>query len=233
MKGIEERILVIQQGDIQEREKIIREFKPLIYSWASHHCRRSLDWSNDDELSIALLAFNEAMETYNIKKGANFANYANLVIKHRLIDYFKKERRHNNLNYTLENEEGEEYSLADIAAAQENFALENERKARKEEIKIYQQKLQEYHLSFAELVSISPKHKKTRESLIKAALILVNEKNLVAYLQRTKRLPVKELTLLTGLNRKVIERGRKYIIAITLLFLEPELIYLRNFIENY
>jgi len=44
----------------------------------------------------------------------------------------------------------------------------------------------------------------------------------MAYLERTGRLPLQELELATGLSRKVLERGRKYVLALSLIFAHPE-----------
>jgi RNA polymerase sigma factor len=47
-----------------------------------------------------------------------------------------------------------------------------------------------------------------------------------------KLLPIKELTLLSGVNRKTVEKGRKYIIALALIHhYEDEFIYLRSYIS--
>ena len=47
----------------------------------------------DDELSIAMFAFYEAIRSYSPIKGA-FLKYAALQIRSRLIDNYRKERRH-------------------------------------------------------------------------------------------------------------------------------------------
>jgi len=225
---LENSINLIQTGCSTKREEIIEIFKPKILYWASSYCKRSLDWANDDELSIALTAFNDAIDSYEMEKGSNFSAYAKIVIKHRLIDFFRKEQKHKHMPLEIDTEE---FSLVEIRLATENYNREIERQEREQELKIYQQKLSEYGLSFTDLANSSPKHKDTKASLMRASHSLVNEESLVEKFQRTKRLPIKELMLITGLSRKVLETGRKYIIAVSLILLYEEFEYLRDFIE--
>lgn len=53
---------------IDDREKFIEENRDFVYKIASSICKRRLSWQNDDELSIALIAFNKAIETYDKKR---------------------------------------------------------------------------------------------------------------------------------------------------------------------
>jgi len=45
----------------------------------------------DDEVSVGLMAFNEAMDCFDTTKNISFISFAETVIKRRLIDYFRKE----------------------------------------------------------------------------------------------------------------------------------------------
>ncbi|SMB90660.1 RNA polymerase sigma factor [Desulfonispora thiosulfatigenes DSM 11270] len=231
MESIRKFICLIQKGDSLKRERIINEYKGQIHLWANMYCKRYLDWSNDDELSIALGAFNEAIDSFEIKKGSNFLAYAKIVIRNKLIDYFKKEKRHQCLPLEIECND-DKFTPFEIKTAEENYQRETERNERVEEIKLYQERLCEYGLSFSDLVNIAPKHKDTRQSLIKAANILVEEEELAIKLKRTKRLPIKELMIKTGLSRKVLESGRKYIISVAIILFENEFYYLNNFIQR-
>ncbi|WP_176717361.1 RNA polymerase sigma-I factor [Vulcanibacillus modesticaldus] len=230
MINVEELIYSIQNGSERDREKLIEMYKPQILYWTSNLCKRKLDWTND-ELSIALMAFNDAIDSFEVKKGANFSTYAKIVIKHRLIDYFKKEQKHRHLSLTIVDEEETEFTPAEIKLATENYYKELERIERVEELQLYQKKLSEFGISFIELTKHSPKHKDTRKRLTYAAQCLVSDINLVKKFQRTKQLPIKELILMTGLSRKVLETGRKYVVAVSLILLNKEFKHLRSFIE--
>lgn len=229
MQNINEIIDAIQNGSNNKNE-VIERFKPKILYWASNYCKRSLDWSNDDELSIALIAFNEAIDSYEIQKGSSFLTYAKVVVKHKLIDYFKKEYKHRHLSLTIENEEDFEFTPAEIILATENYYKELDRRDRAEELQEFQQILIDFGMSLTDLAKNSPKHKDTRRNLNHSAKCLVSDINLVEKLKRTKRIPINELKLKTGLSKKVLETGRKYIIAVSLILLNNEFEHLRSFI---
>jgi len=52
---------------------------------------RYVAYGQDDELSIALMAFVEAIRSYDVSKG-NFLSFSQNVIKRRIIDYYRKEK---------------------------------------------------------------------------------------------------------------------------------------------
>jgi RNA polymerase sigma factor len=53
----------------------------------------------------------------------------------------------------------------------------------------------------------------------------------MAYLQTHKLLPIKELELLTGIKRKVLDKGRKYLIALALILSKPDFHSLKVFMQ--
>jgi RNA polymerase sigma factor len=64
-----------------------------------------------------------------------------------------------------------------------------------------------------------------------AALRLAADPALLGYLLEKKRMPLKELADTFDLNRKTLERGRKYIIAVTIiLHHQDELPHLKTYI---
>jgi RNA polymerase sigma factor len=52
-------------------------------------CKRYIDPKKDDEFSIGLAAFNEAMLTYSAERGSSFLSFAKLVVKRKVIDYIR------------------------------------------------------------------------------------------------------------------------------------------------
>ena len=206
-----EMLVQAQAGDAAAREEIILAYRPLVFRTASAFCRRPLEWGRDDELSVGLMALNEAIDTYRSEKGASFAFYAQMVIRSRLADYLRRENR--------------QARLAAAAAAQPMAAEPAEEEwlvwERAEEIRRYAQELAEFGLTFRDLVAACPKHRDTRQNLIKAARHLATTP-LFTELKRTKRVPLAELALASGVHRKTLERGRKYIIALALVLGAPE-----------
>lgn len=196
------------------RERLIELHRGFVYKVACEHCRRNLAW-DDDELSVALIAFNEAIDTYDEQRGAPFLGYARLVIKNRLTDYLRKEHRHN-----------ERYVPVEEVRAQELLRQGYEEEIWAEEcaaeISQYESLLSAYGLSLADLVEATPKHRRLRRQLIAAARALVRDRDCLVYFRERKKVPLQELSRITGFPLKVLERGRRYIVGLALVFAHPE-----------
>lgn len=205
-----------KNGNIQVREELLLQAKPFVLGACNKYCSRSLEWGRDDELSIGLMAFNEAIDRFEDKRNIPFLGFARLVIKSRLADYFRREARHKHqpLEYQATNSAPVQL---DAAQAWEIYLQEAEKQERQEEVLEFQQELIQYGISVSELVDASPKHRDSREGLIGVAHQVAETTALMEQLVRTKRLPMKELTLLSSLHRKTLEKGRRYIIAMALL----------------
>ena len=195
------------------------------------YCNRSLEWGRDEELSIGLLAFNEAIDRFEEKRNIPFLGFARLVIKSRLADYFRREARHRHQPLEYQINDSATVQL-DTSQAWENYLQEAERQERQEEVMEFQQELIRYGISVGELVDASPKHRDSREGLLGVAQQVAETTTLMEHLLRTKRLPVKELALMSGLHRKTIEKGRRYIIAMALLLHQKDrFVYLFSYLK--
>lgn len=226
-----------QSGNQLSREKLIRRYSPFVLKTTSKTCGRFVYMGQDDEVSIGLMAFNEAIDCFDDKKNMSFLSFAETVIKRRLIDYFRKEQN-NSKNIPLssfeeEGEEDNEGTLYYIEAKQSHEAYQQNSLAaeRKEEILIYNKKLKEFGLTFAELVRISPKHEDARLRAIEVAQIISRDQELREYLTKRKELPLKSIEKRVGISRKTLERQRKYIIAITLILIN-DFTHLREYVEK-
>ncbi|MEX2414822.1 MAG: RNA polymerase sigma-I factor, partial [Paenibacillaceae bacterium] len=62
-KSLEDTIIKAQTGDKESRQWIIQQYRPFIIRVASHICKQHIEWS-DDEASISLIAFNEAIDRF-------------------------------------------------------------------------------------------------------------------------------------------------------------------------
>lgn len=225
-----QKVIRAQGGDRELREQLLEKYRPFITSAAAGYCRRSLDWANDEELSVSLLAFNEAIDTFRPGTGATFLTYAGLVIRRRLCDFFRKERRAPVL--LSEPQPGEGSVLDTWERAWEQYRQEEQVRERREEIQQYRQELEFYGLTLEEVVRVCPRHRDSRERLQQAALALARDPFLSRRFREQKRVPLQELSRRTGLGRKLLERGRKYIVAVVLVLLHPhEFPYLHGYLE--
>ncbi len=224
-----------QNGDKDAREVLIGKYTPFILRVASGMTGRYVKVGQDDEVSIGMMAFDEAINNYRLDKGVSFLSFAETVIKRRLIDHFRKEGRNSKviLFSSLEkNEEGEDSptTLVDLQQAKANYAAENETRDRQAEIIQYSKILAQYGISFSELVEVSPKHDDARLRAISVAWIIAGNTRYRTYLLEKKTLPLKQLEQEVKVSRKTLERQRKYIIAVVLVLVN-DFHYLKSYVN--
>lgn len=219
-------------GNDLAREKMIQHYKPYIINSAGSIVGRFITWS-DEEASIALLAFNRAIDTYERSKGRTFLNYAYLLIKRDLIDFYRKEKRqiHPPIHIT---QEQEDYSTNQLETKKslESYEQSLQKHELVEEILELSELLKQFNISFHELENFSPKHHDTRETVMKMARDFINERELVDEFLRKKRLPVTAFAKQFGYRKKTIERHRKYLVTIILLLNHPEWRKLNEYIQK-
>ncbi|WP_102344982.1 RNA polymerase sigma-I factor [Bacillus sp. Marseille-P3661] len=228
---IETKVVHAQNGDQLVREQLIRQYQPFVKKTLSKACRRYISESMD-EFSIGLMAFNEAIDKFDNKQGSKFLTFATVVIKRRIIDFIRKESKHNHI--LLAEEEDEEGNSQENYLEQkmsiDSFNAEVESRSRVEEIKEYQRLLSDYDITFKVLTTQCPKHYDARENAKQIAKLVADNIEIRSYLKEKKRLPIKEIELLVSSSRKTIERNRKYIIAMALIYI-GEFHALRSYIE--
>jgi RNA polymerase sigma factor len=230
VQDIEEQIRKIKQGDNLAREDFLESQKPFIFKAACKFSKRFLEWGRDDELAVALIAFNEAIDRFREDSGVPFLAYARMVITSRLTDLSRRENRNAMATVPLP-PPGEGANEVEFARAWDVYCEETAARERVEEIKEFEELLNVYGVSFEDLVKCSPRHRDTRQSLMLAAKTLV-EKGLFEALRDKKKLPLAELEKETGISRKTLERGRKYIIAMSLIiFRRDDFLYLGSYLN--
>lgn len=217
---IEKLVLKARSGDERIRHDLLEQYKPFVKKVVSKACKRYISESMD-EYSVGLLALNEAIDQFNIEQGGKFLSFASVVINRRIIDHIRKESRHNHILFSdEEDEEGNiQENYIERKTSLEKYEIEEERKKRVEEIKEYQKFLQEYGITFEVLSSECPKHIDARENAKIIAKTIAEDEGLRDTLIEKKRLPIKELEGQVSCSRKTIERNRKYIIAIALIYI--------------
>jgi RNA polymerase sigma factor len=233
-RTLEETVCLIQQGDCTLQNELIDSYKPFIAKIVSSVCKRYIRES-DDEFSIGLIAFNEAIEKFSSEKGRSLLSFAEVIIKRRVIDYIRKDSKENNLRLDFGQDSLNEETVGGTSIENElsieHHNKKNDELHRREEIVQFQQKLQSFDLSFLEIMEQSPKHADARKNAMTIAKILVESKDLSMILWEKKRLPIKELENLVHTSRKTIERNRKYIIAMAII-LTGDFHYLRDYIKG-
>ena len=82
--------------DSEAADALIRQYMGFIRSETVKFLHTAPENGHEDELSIAMLAFYEAVLAYEKSRGA-FLPYAARAIKNRLIDHYRTEKRHGNV----------------------------------------------------------------------------------------------------------------------------------------
>ncbi|MCR4442065.1 MAG: RNA polymerase sigma-I factor [Peptococcaceae bacterium] len=230
---------MVQQGQAQQREDLIRRYLPFVLKVASQVCRRFVHVGVDDEASVALMAFNEALDKYDRSQGGSFFAFAESVIKRRMIDYFRKrQREQREIPWSsFFEEEGDRpgciQQLDKLTWEKtRNDIFEQEMsELRRSEIMEYKKRLESFGITLQDLVKASPKHQDARVAAFQVARKIYENDGLRRHLQRTKSLPLKELEPTVGVSRKTMERQRKYIIALTVILMD-EYYFLQEYLRG-
>lgn len=214
-----ERNVLSAKTDENKLADLIEANRAFILRCASDTVHRYVT-DSDDEWSIALMAFAEAVRDYEGEKGS-FHGFAAIVIKRRVLDYLRAQSRYDELAVTpgafedtLDEDEAGGVELRVQQRMAEAAADGDDVSARaREEIAAMQEILGAYGFSFFDLAEASPKTEKTKRSCGKAIRTLIESAVLLAKMRLAHLLPIRELSLASGVVRKILERHRRYIIA--------------------
>lgn len=208
-------LAVNAKEDQQILNKLIQQNEYSIIKYASAATHRYITKS-DDEWSIALLAFTQAVHSYQLDKGS-FLGFAKLMIHRRLVDYCRSQGKYSSeisvdpIVFDTEPEEDDGDITLRLAVAEKVSQKDNGNL--KLEIASVNEIFLSYGFSFFDLTDCSPQAKKTKAACAKAVSYLLQNSLLLSELQSSKLLPLKIIEKNAEVPRKILERHRKYIIA--------------------
>lgn len=207
------------QADAEAEERLIQKYLPFIRAEAAKNVHKAVS-ENDDEYSIAMFAFHEAVKSYRREKGA-FLSYASVLIKNRIIDFYRKERRENG-HYSLDEPqfdgESDATLLDRIDQGRDEIEAYGERLAVKEEILEFCGQLSEYGLTLNDIAENCPKQERTKSACHRALYYARKEAAVMDLFLKNHRVPLKQLSQGAGVERKTLERHRNYLAALLLAF---------------
>lgn len=232
--SINEKVMQIKFSK-EDKNAFIEEYKPFIAASVERFTGKYVSYGRDDELSIGLMAFDEAIVRYDQSKG-NFLSFAKNVIYKRLIDYYRKEKKHQNLTYISEyiSEEDDpedvyEYILS-AQEAQSKYEEQEINELRRQELLQLKDELALWELNFEDIARSSPKHASTKKNYIDIIKYIIDRPELIKKIKTKMYLPVAEIEDGTKLPRKTIERSRNYVIA-AVIILTGDYYCIREFID--
>ncbi len=231
--SIQERVQIIKNGDSNERERLIKDYKPFIINIVSKEIGKFVSDGDCDELSIGLMAFNEALDKFDMDVSNSFFTFAEKVIKSRLIDFYRKEKKNLNtipisyLNEFYEDEEIEEKLFVDHSHANKQDVWE--------EIEDFTKSLKLFEITIEDLIENSPKHVDARRNAAKIAFQIANDEMLMKKIMDSKKMPTTEIEKIYCISRKVLHKNKKFIIAVCIILMSNNDImksYVNNLLEE-
>ena len=206
--------------DESQREALIQSHENLILKTASRASFRYITKS-DDEWSVALCAFSDAIDKYQPEQGS-FLPFSQMLMKRALIDYHRGTASHlteiSTSPFVLEgtDEEPDEWEKSVYLAVVEQ-SREGAERSLQEEITAANEMLQQYGFRFFDLTDCSPQQDKTKQECAKAIRYVLAQSGLLKELEKTRKLPIRAVAAGSGVSKKVLDRYRKYLIMAILI----------------
>lgn len=203
--------------------ELIENHMPFIIKSISDVTGRYVSCENDEELSVGMLGFSEAIERYDNEKG-HFLSFAKLVIASRIKNYLKAENRHQHSSLEELLDKGLEIKDEYLEQKEDNSLLV-------EEINRLKSEISSFGFTLEDLVNEAPKQQATRQNAINLSEKISKEEELTSFMYLKKRLPIKRIVLKFSVTEKVIKRSKKFIIS-AVIILDKNLIALKNWIRK-
>lgn len=202
---------------LENLDALVEKHLPFLIRTVSSVTGRYVSVAQDDEFSVALSAFAEAVERYEPERG-NFLSFAGLVIQSRLKTYLQRENRRTDT-----------VSLEELCENGRDFAAPETQEHRdlQEEIQLFQQELSLFGLTLEALAQGAPKHQDTRERAVSIAEQSSQKPELVRETYQKKKLPVRAVAKLCSTTEKTVKGSKHFILATMLVFFKkfPKLLH--------
>jgi len=202
MKNLNDSLEKIRQGDEAARNNLIDSYQPFILNKIVAVTGQYVEKENDDVFLIGLMAFNEAIDHFNPKKGT-FLSFAALKIRQRVIDFKRQEHRHEG-HETIDNPGVKNL----VSRTQLDLQLE---------IELFKKALNRFHITLDDLVKQGPKQGQTRKEVTKLGVQSSKEKKIVDKLYKNKRLPCADIALRFQASKKRLKLFKTFITGVILV----------------
>lgn len=225
-----EHMVLESKSDEEKLNDLLESYKPFIASCTNKVSGKFLRYGADDELSIAMMAFVQAVRNY-IPENGDFLNYAKVIIRNKVIDYYRSQNKHNNRMIYLKTGDDETEDTFEIQVSMEAYDEEKAKADRILEINLLKETLSHYDISFWDLESVAPKNKKTRKICKDVICFICNNPMLLSEVLKNKNLPAAQIEKGLNIKRKKFERHRKYILTV-LIIKTGDFPYLSEYIKG-
>ncbi len=194
----------------EARDMMIQKYMPFIIKCVSDFTGSYVQIGDSDELSIGLMAFNEAIDRYDVQRGL-FLSYAKWMITSRLKTHVEKNKTNAQAMETRD--------LDHIQSA--NTLNEFQKKnALEDEIATWKAELLKFRITFKDLLENNPKHRDSRERTYKIAKQVSEHESIVTVMFEKYRLPIQKIHVALKASVKVLERNRIFITSVIIIFVK-------------
>ncbi len=187
--------------------------------------------SQDDCLTIAMLAFAQSVRTYDPERGT-FLAYARTVIASRLTDEARKEIRIHTplvpLTTTIEEGDIQWETQSAIRA----YQAQDEQCNLQYDIEALNIQFDAWGFDWQKLLKRCPKQDRSRRICHTVAKACLEQKELQAQMLLRRQLPMRDLSELSHVPIKTIEKYRVYIVAI-ILIKQGDYPYIHTFLPQF
>ena len=209
------------KGSARAADDLVRDYLPFIKSETAKFMGRPPREGTDDELGIAMFAFHEAVLAYDRGRGA-FLPLAALSIRNRLVDFRRRERRHEGVDSLDEPRGGAgddgRALVDDLACERDEIGERETRRVSRAEIAEFARQLERLGVSLADVAENCPKQGRTLEACGRALAYARGDQALLDRVAQTGKLPLAELARGSGVERKTLERHRRYLVALLVAY---------------
>ena len=190
-------------------EELVEQNMAFLIRTVSGFTGRYVSAEQDDEFSIALSAFAEAVERYEEDRGP-FLPFAALVIRSRLQTHAEQQNRRDG-----------EVSLDALTETGLDFAQPEPDPDLREEIDGFRRELSLFGLTLDQLADEAPRHRDTRDRAVGIARQSSRDGPIVDELYRKRKLPVRRVARLCSVTEKIVKGSRHFILSVILVFVKP------------
>ena len=230
--SLDSRVVAAKQSE-SETEKLIEEFRPFLNARVTRYSSNA-DWDRrEDLMSLAMMAFYEAIQKYDVDKG-HFFPFVNRVVRARLIDGLRQLYKNEEQSVPLEEDDDEQFSSNSSAINEISmrfYDIQRRQESLAEEIEQFKLELASWGITLDELTRQSPKHRKLLETYKKTVSQVSQNIDIIQTIQMKRYFPVKAVAELTGLPRKNVERARTFILA-SLIIKLGDFDYLSDYVKD-
>lgn len=213
------------------KNEFIEQYRPFILSRAKSIVKRYAN-ENDDIYSIALIAFNQAIDTYDNSKGP-FLPYAEKVIHSREIDFLRSNAKITN-EVSFDENSSENFNNPVTSYETNESIKQSERTDRafiiRQEIIDFNETIGRYGIKISDLPKYTPKAEKTKKSCKEAIRLIIKSQESTKQILETGRLPANYILNNSIIPQKTLERHRIYLLA-AVIILKGDYDYLKEYVN--